>query len=91
MTCTISCQISCTPKRYRCDENSSYLFQEGLSSFEFQSKINLINETDYENKIENLVNDLSSNSEYFFSISMASNLSINSLPLKFVFLIRLLK
>jgi hypothetical protein len=29
-------------------------------SFEFQSKINLINETDYENKIENLVNDLNS-------------------------------
>jgi hypothetical protein len=48
------------PKRYRCDENSSYLFKEGLSSFEFQSKINLINETDYENKIENLVNDLNS-------------------------------
>jgi hypothetical protein len=48
------------PKRYRCDENSSYLFQEALSSFEFQSKINLINETDYENKIENLVNDLNS-------------------------------
>jgi hypothetical protein len=36
------------------------LFQEALSSFEFQSKINLINETDYENKIENLVNDLNS-------------------------------
>ena len=48
------------PKRYRWDENSSYLFQEALSSFEFQSKINLINETDYENKIENLVNDLNS-------------------------------
>ena len=36
------------------------MFQEALSSFEFQSKINLINETDYENKIENLVNDLNS-------------------------------
>ena len=43
------------PKPYRWDENSSYLFQEALSSFQFQSKINLINETDYENKIENLV------------------------------------
>ena len=48
------------PKPYRWDENSSYLFQEALSSFEFQSKINLINETDYENKIENLVSDLNS-------------------------------
>ena len=48
------------PKRYRWDENSSYLFQEALSSFKFQSKINLMNETDYENKIENLVSDLNS-------------------------------
>ena len=36
------------------------MFQVALSSFEFQSKINLINETDYENKIENLVKDLNS-------------------------------
>ena len=33
------------PKHYRWDENLSYLFQQALSSFEFQSKINLINET----------------------------------------------
>jgi hypothetical protein len=48
------------PKPYRWDENSSYLFQEALSSFKFQSKINLMNETDYENKIENLISDLNS-------------------------------
>jgi hypothetical protein len=47
------------PKPYRWDENSSYLFQQALSSFEFQSKIKLIDETDYENKIENLVSLIS--------------------------------
>lgn len=52
--------VQLLPKRYRWDENSSYLFQEALSSFEFQSNINLINEIDYENKIENIVSDLNS-------------------------------
>ena len=48
------------PTRYKWDDNSPLLFQEALSSSVFQSKINLINETDYQNKIENLVCDLNS-------------------------------
>ena len=61
VNCSIAENID-NVKHYIWDENSSYLFQEALSSFEFQSKINLINETDYENKIENLhvLSDLNS-------------------------------